>query len=143
MPSGAFSLPLSAELAIELFTPEGERGWVPGWDPDYPDGKASDIPGTIFTTRADGAETLWLIIEIERAARSATYGRITPGRHAGTVRVRCSATGTEACAIEVSYDMTLLAGADPSLLDAYQPSRFDGIMEEWSVLIGDYLSREV
>ena len=33
---GEVRVALPPDAAIELFTPEGERGWVPGWDPTLP-----------------------------------------------------------------------------------------------------------
>ncbi len=50
--SGEFDLAVSAAEAIEFFTPEGERAWVPGWTPVYPSGESSETPGTVFTTDA-------------------------------------------------------------------------------------------
>jgi hypothetical protein len=55
---GQFTLPISVENAMSLFTPEGERRWAgPSWDPVYPiPGAASDdsAPGTVFTTERRG-----------------------------------------------------------------------------------------
>ena len=47
---GQFELPIAAAEAINLFTPEGERAWAPGWSPEYPAGEASESTGTVFTT---------------------------------------------------------------------------------------------
>ena len=71
--SGQFELPLSAAEAIWLFTPEGERVWEPGWNPQYPAGDPSEAPGTVFTTAAHSSETIWVIVEIDRSEGSATY----------------------------------------------------------------------
>ena len=35
----SFALNLPSERALGLFTPEGERDWVDGWDPAYPGGE--------------------------------------------------------------------------------------------------------
>jgi hypothetical protein len=43
------------EVAILQFTAEGERVWVPGWEPTYPAGDA-DSAGTVFLTSAHGRE---------------------------------------------------------------------------------------
>ena len=45
-----------SELAMLQFTAEGERVWVPGWDPTYPAGDA-DSAGTVFLTSAHGRDT--------------------------------------------------------------------------------------
>ena len=142
VPSGRFSVALPADRAIELFTPEGERDWVPGWDPVYPDGSPSETPGTIFTTAANGVETTWAIIEVDRVSCRAAYARITPGRHAGTVQVRCEQTAPAACRVHVEYDMTLLEGADTTELRPYEPSAFDAVMQEWQSLVERHLGSQ-
>ncbi len=132
--SGRFEVALPASAAINLFTPEGERSWVPGWDPTYAAGDASEITGTVFTTTVSGVDTIWTIIQIDRTAGAAVYGRVTPGHHAGIVRVWCVDATAGRSAVKVSYDMSLL-GSDPSLLDAYSEPAFGEMLAEWSVAI--------
>lgn len=129
-----------AAQAIGLFTPEGERQWVPGWDPAYATEDVSESPGTVFTTAVGDVETYWVIIEIDRPAGRSAYARITPGRHAGTVSVECSESGENTCEVAVSYDMTLLDGADPTHMTPYERPAFEGMLEEWSDMIVDHLS---
>ena len=83
---GSFHVPLPPARAAELFTPEGERAWAPGWEPDYPAGPG----GPVFTTHA--GTTVWV------ALGGLRYARVTPGVQAGTVEVRCepAAGGTRA-----------------------------------------------
>ena len=51
--TGSFQLAIDADRAIALFTPEGERAWVEGWDPRYPvEGADDSAPGTVFVTAA-------------------------------------------------------------------------------------------
>lgn len=132
--SGRFEIALSASAAIDLFTPEGERSWVPGWDPAYSDEKPSEATGTVFTTAADGVTTFWTIVQIDRTAGAAVYSRVTPGCHAGIVRVWCVDASVGRSAVKVSYDMTLL-GDDPAALDAYAEPAFGSMMVEWSAAI--------
>jgi len=135
---GQFDVALAAADAIGLFTPEGERAWVPGWDPAYPAGVPSEDPGTVFVTISLGVETTWVVLEIDRPATTAAYARITPGHHAGVVRVGCADAATGHSTVAVAYDMTLL-GNDPVGLDAYAESRFELMMQEWSDAIASHL----
>lgn len=132
--SGRFEVALPASAAIDLFTPEGERSWVPGWDPAYAAGDASETAGTVFTTTVGDQATIWTIVQIDRTAGAAIYSRVTPGYHAGTVRVWCLDAGAGRSAVKVSYDMSLLAD-DPSLLDAYAEPAFGEMLAEWSAAI--------
>ena len=130
--SGGFELPTSAEQAINYFTPEGERAWASGWDPVYAEGAASESSGTVFTTNADGVESIWVIRAINRRSYSASYSRVTPGRHAGTVTVRCEDNDDDGCLVTVTYDLSALPDTDPSSLDAYGDASFAAMMDEWS-----------
>ena len=132
--SGRFEVALPASAAIDLFTPEGERSWVPGWDPAYSEAEPSEAAGTVFTTVTDGVITFWTIMQIDRATGAAVYSRVTPGRHAGMVRVWCVDASTGRSTVEVSYDMSLL-GNDPSVLDTYADPAFGAMLAEWSAAI--------
>lgn len=137
--SGTFELDLPASVAIRLFTPEGERDWVPGWDPSYPDGRASERPGTVFTTNHGSVSTTWIIDVVDHDRRRASDTRLTPGSHAGKVEVRASDLGRGRCRVEVRYDLTLLEGATSDVLAPYEPAAFPAMMREWSALIATHL----
>ena len=129
--SGRFEVALPATEAIDLFTPEGERSWVPGWNPVYPTGVVDETAGTVFVTTVGDDLTIWTIIQIDRAAGAAAYGRVTPGQHAGIVRVWCFDAGAARCVVKVEYDMTGV-GNDPAVLGAYEEPAFSQLMLEWS-----------
>ena len=133
--SGQFELSVPAEKAIGFLTPEGERDWVPGWNPIYPAGEPTEESGTVFTTDIHGVETVWLIQEIDRTRRTAAYFRVTPGRNAGTVHVRCDDVPDSRCVVTVTYDMSLLPGSDTAGLDAYDDAPFEAMMSHWADVI--------
>ena len=130
--SGRFELGVTAGEAIAYFTPEGERSWAPGWSPAYPAGSPSEDPGTVFTTEHAGHETIWVIRDIDRVGCSAAYARVTPGLHAGEVRVGCRDVRDGSCVVSVTYDITLLTGADSELLQPYSEGNFAAMMDEWA-----------
>ena len=113
---GEVRVALPPDAAIELFTPEGERTWVAGWDPTYPGGDDG-----VFVTGA----TTW--VTVERSERVRRYARVTPGVQAGTVSVRCEPDGAGTVAT-VGYELTALGpGAD---LAAFA-DRYADLMAEW------------
>jgi hypothetical protein len=134
--SGEFELPISASDAIAFFTPEGERSWVPGWDPTYPAGESTETDGTVFVTDHGGIETVWIIDKIDRTAHTSAYSRITLGHHAGTVKVVCTDQPGGRCLVTVTYDMTNLAPHHPDMLDAYNDQHFNAMMRQWATDVG-------
>ena len=138
--TGRLELPLPAAEALWLFTPEGERAWVEGWSPIYSTGEPSERAGTVFVTRAHGAETTWVVIGIDRREHTAAYARLTPGHHAGTVRVRCQDLRPGYSRVMVEYDLTALEGSRPSALDGFREAPFAALIESWGTAISRYLS---
>jgi hypothetical protein len=130
--TGRFELPIPASEAIEYFTPEGERRWVPGWNPDYPAGEAAETAGTVFVTSHGDIETIWVVDSIDRTAHTSAYSRITIGHHAGTVKVDCTDQAGGGCLVTVNYEMTNLNPQQPEMLDAYNESSFKAMMNEWA-----------
>ena len=121
--TGDVHVPLPPDDAIALFTPEGERAWVPGWDPHH-------HGATVFATGHAGADTIW--VTTDREPRRMRYARVTPGVHAGTVEVRCHPDGDHTRA-EVTYHLSSLS---PDPLDDFAAG-FDGMLAEWERLIAD------
>jgi hypothetical protein len=122
--------------AMPYFTPEGERAWVAGWDPVpiHAPGGSLSAAGAVFTTAADGEETLWLTLGVDFVTGVADYVRITPGNRLGTVHVRClpEADGTR---IEVDYRLTAISEAGAEKLAAVTPEAFARTIAEWKTKI--------
>ena len=128
---GTVDVPLPPDQALPLFTPDGEREWVPGWDPRFPAGEDTS-PGTVFLTHE---ATHWVIAD--RTPDSMRYARITPGVHAGTVEVRCEPLG-DATRAHVTYDLTALG--DPATVDRFAAD-FPSMLEDWQRLIATAVER--
>jgi hypothetical protein len=132
--TGTFELPIPAANAIGYFTPEGERGWAPGWDPTYPEGRPSEAPGTVFITSHGDQDTIWTIHHIDREEFTSAYSRHNVGNWAGTVRVRCDDQG-DSCVVTVEYDTTILPGGDPSILHQFDGKSYEAMMNEWATRV--------
>lgn len=137
---GSFTLPLPLADAFPLFTAEGERRWVPGWDPEYlhPRHPSNDA-GTVFRTSHGGDETIWLVLQYDPATGAAEYARIAPASRAGTVRIRCAPLAAHSTRIHVSYALTALTVAGNTTLEALTPAGYSAMLEEWRGLIHDAL----
>lgn len=124
--------------AFVYFTPEGERLYEPGWDPEYlhpADGALS--PGLTFRTTHGGETTLWLVIACDPAAGTAEYARITPDSRLGTVSVRCKAAGPRTTEVEVTYRLTALNERGNQALAAFDSTAFAAMLRQWERAIAE------
>lgn len=118
---------------MSLFTAEGERRWVPGWDPVYPGGRTGG-EGAVFVTHDDDDPVLWVVAEAgERRVR---YARTSPRCAAGLVTVEVVSDRPETTRVRVTYDLTALSPAGSTWLAGFA-AEYDAFIAEWGRLIAD------
>ncbi len=128
---------------LALLTPEGERRWVPGWEPVYgghsasgpdyerdsalPSPTAPDIEeGLVFTTHHGGETTLWYVGTVDQSARRYEYHRFTPGSRVAVVRVGCEPEEDGLTRVLVTYEVTALSPHGEAVIEAMKA----GFVEE-------------
>ena len=122
---------------LELFTPEGERAWAPGWDPTWlwPRDGATGV-GMVFTTDHGGEHTIWTMTRYEPEQGRVQYVRTTPGTRLGVVTVECSPTDATSTRVEVSYAITALTEAGNAMLAELDEAAFASFIDSWKEAIG-------
>jgi len=136
--SGSFNLPSPPERTLEWFTPEGERLWVPGWEPEtlHTPGADLNVEGAVFRTAATGEETLWIVLRLDRSAGIAEYARVTPGNRLpgnrlGTVHVRSTPSADGGTEVDVTYRLTALSEAGEAVLGALTEAAYAEMLADW------------
>ncbi|HEX9186564.1 MAG TPA: SRPBCC family protein [Vicinamibacteria bacterium] len=132
--SGVLRLRLPLARAFPFLTPEGERLWVDGWDPEYlhPPGRPDPPPaGTVFRTGHGGEETFWLVLAFDAAAGAVDYVRVTPGSRLGTVSVRARDAGDGTTEAAVAYRLTALSPEGQRKLEEMTPEGYDAMLRQW------------
>lgn len=103
--------------ALAAFTPEGERTWVPDWEPEYPAPDRRVGPGAVFRTSHGERTTTWVVVDQDDGG--VRYARVTPEVSAGTVAVSVLLAEPTQTRLRVSYDLTALSPAGRRELDAF------------------------
>lgn len=129
--SGRLTLSVPPEQAFVAFTPRGERGWAPGWEPVF-HGPADDdgAPGTVFEIVDGHGRSVWQVVDRTWPAHL-RYARTTPGISAGTVTVDVAPEGAGS-RVDVTYRMTALSADGEAHLaaQAADPDRSPGTWQE-------------
>jgi len=137
--SGDFELPLSPEIAFDLFTAMGEQRWVPGWSPQFLGNAEPQEPGLVFVTGHGVERTIWIVLESSRENRRLKYARVTPASRAGTVEVHLSACGN-GTHVQVEYDLTALSSKTIGDLEPLVAVNYSAMMKHWQDLISQHLA---
>jgi hypothetical protein len=129
--SGTIRVAAPPAAAFKFFTPEGERLWVPDWEPEYlypADGAIAE--GLTFRTCHGGDVTLWLVSRCDAAGGAIDYLRVTPDSRMGTVAVRLSDSGGSSTDATISYALTSLSADGDRKLEAFAAG-FPAMLGEW------------
>lgn len=129
---GAITVLCGGAEALELFTPEGERGWVADWSPDYlfRAGGGDEID-TVFRTQHGGERTEWIVLDHDLEALTLAYARLTPGSRVGTVTVSIEPIDDTSCWAEICYEMTATSEAGNATLRAFDSKAFAAMLADW------------
>ena len=140
--SGGFTVAAPVEEAFELFSPEGEKLWVPGWAPEllHPPRREWQA-GLIFRTQEELGEAIWVVTTLDRARHEVEYYRVEAGRYVARVRVRCQVRGPEQTEATVTYTFVGLSEAGNRDIAVMSEAAYERKMKRWQGWISTYLSR--
>lgn len=138
--AGGFVLECSAETAFPLFSPEGERNWVPGWAPRAVFPETIEFRGdTVFRHGEGSDEAVWTIVHVDRSNHRAEYVRVAPASHAAHIIVKVDPVAAERCEVSVSYILTAFGDHPAVLLEEFSEDAFRVRMKNWQAWIGAHL----
>jgi hypothetical protein len=141
--NGSFRLPVPPSTAFELFSPLGEKRWVPDWRPEllYPAGVAWQR-GLIFRTAEERGEAVWVVTKLDHEGHEVEYHRVEAGRYVAKVTVRCRGEGASHTEVSVGYVFVGLSDVGNQDIAAMSREPYRQKMERWQRWIEACLSRE-
>jgi hypothetical protein len=131
----------AVDEVFPLFSPEGERLWVPGWNPAVlfpPDSEWQE--GQIFRTQEELGEAVWLITRLDRALRSVQYHRVEPGRYVARIEVGCRAMPNHGTEASIAYSFIGLSEDGNREIAEMTQQAYDAKMTRWTEWIEGYLA---
>jgi len=135
---GSFELRISADRAVPFFTPEGERAWVEGWDPQpvYPAQKdVAFQTNAVFRLSHNGEQSLWTIVEANPKDRAAEYVYVVEGERLSRVRVQIAPLPGNHCRVQVRYVHTALSAKGTNFIKTVSEEAYAQKMKDWQRLV--------
>lgn len=138
---GGFPVAAPPAAAFELFSPLGEKRWVPGWEPEliHPPGGAWER-GQVFQTQEERGEAIWFVTALDRERHEVEYHRVEPGRYVARVGVTCSGRGDGGTDVLVTYTFVGLSETGNEDIAQMSQEAFAGKMRRWEGWIGEALA---
>ena len=137
----SFDLPVRIADLFPLFSPEGEKLWVPGWDYENLMGTIELTEDYIFLTKTHShgkTDAIWIVKRYDPASHFVQYYKIEPGEKIGVVTVKCTELAAQKTAVQVTYKYTALSVAGETFVAEFSESAYEGFIAEWQRLLLKY-----
>lgn len=140
--AGTIEIQAPVSDVFELFSPEGERHWVPGWNPEllHPPGETWQR-GLIFRTQEEKGPAIWVVTLLDRQAHDVEYHRVERDRYVARVAVNCASVAPQATVASVVYEFIGLTEAGNQEIDAMRDADYAEKMQRWRGWIDAHLNR--
>ena len=140
-----FELAQAVDILFPLFTPEGEKLWVPGWDYENILGTTALNEDDVFLTKThDHAanDAIWIVKKYDPEAYYVQYYKIEPEEKVGLVTVKCHQLSQNSTKIQVTYTYTGLSERGNQFIEDFTEQDYEKFIEEWRNLLIEYFGRK-
>jgi hypothetical protein len=125
-----------------LFSPEGEKLWVPGWDYKNVMGTLDLAEDYVFLTDSHDhrtAEAIWVVKRYEPADGLVEFYKIEPGDKMGVVKVKCEALAECLTEVQVVYKYIALSSKGAAFIASFTAAAYADFIGEWQTLLSKHV----
>ena len=141
--TASFKIDQPIEILFPLFSAEGEKLWVPGWDYENIMGSKELHEDYIFLTKNhDHASTdaIWLVKRYEPESYLVQFYKVEPEDKVGVVTVQCTERNKDKTQVEVSYEYIGLSKKGDKFIKGFTSSEYETFIGEWKSLLVSYFN---
>ncbi len=140
----------SAEELFPLFSAEGEKLWVPGWDYENVMGSTDLHEDYVFLTsghhRSDHhrldhhgvTKEIWLVKRYEPSSYFVQFYMVDPYDRVGIISVLCKPISEDLTEVEVTYEFIGLSKEGNDFIKGYKAELFEVSITNWKVWLEGY-----
>jgi hypothetical protein len=132
-----FQINQSAGELFPLFSPEGEKLWIPGFDYENIMGSTEMHEDYIFFTHGHPYD-IWLVKRYEPSSYFIQFYWVEPFNVVSIVTVQCKPISAAMTEVEVSYDHVGLSEEGEDLINGRTKERFEAFMGNWKIWLEGY-----
>jgi hypothetical protein len=141
--SKSFHMMVPVSELFPLFSPEGEKKWVPGWDYENVMGTTELSEDYVFLTRKHDhmkRAAIWIVKKYEPGSHFVQYYKIEPEEKIGVVTVKCKELEPGATEVQVTYRYMALSAGGERFVSEFSESAYERFIGEWQGLLANYFA---
>ena len=136
-----FKINQPIDILFPLFSAEGEKLWVPGWDYENIMGTSDLHEDYIFLTKNhDHASTdaIWLVKKYKPESYFVQFYKVEPEDKVGIISVQCTKMDESLTQVEVSYEYIGLSKNGDEFIASFSSIKYKEFIAEWNSLLVNY-----
>jgi len=137
----AFKMNVPIADIFPLFSPEGEKHWVPGWDYKNVMGTTELSDDYVFLTKTHDhgtSDAIWIVKKYDPKLHFAQFYKIEPGEKIGVVTVKCTELEASKTMIRVTYKYLALSKGGEEFITVFNENTYEEFIDEWQKLLTNY-----
>jgi len=137
----AFKMNVPIADIFQLFSPEGEKHWVPGWDYENVMGTTELSDDYVFLTKTHDhgtSDAIWIVKKYDPKLHFVQFYKIEPGEKIGVVTVKCTELEASKTMIRVTYKYLALSKGGEEFITVFNESTYEEFIDEWQKLLTNY-----
>jgi hypothetical protein len=124
-----------------LFSAEGEKHWVPGWDYKNIMGTTALHEDYIFVTENHdhaASDAIWLVKRYDSSAHYIEFYKVEPDEKVGIITVKCDSISESETNVSVSYEYIALSEKGGEFVTNFTNEEYKEFIGEWKQLLEQY-----
>ena len=139
--SKKFKINQPIEILFPLFSAEGEKLWVPGWDYINIMGSNDLHEDYIFLTQNHdhaSSKAIWLVKQYDPKSYFVQFYKVEPDDKVGTISVQCFQITESQTEVEVTYHYVGIAEKGNEFVKNFTAEEYKKFIDEWELLLQNY-----
>lgn len=137
----AFEMAIPIAALFQLFSPEGEKQWVPGWDYENVMGTTELSEDYVFLTKTHDHRTtdaIWIVKKYDPKSHFVQFYKIEPEDKIGVVTVQCTELEAERTKVQITYKYIALSATGERFVSEFSESAYEEFIGQWQTLLSNY-----
>ncbi len=136
-----FQLDQPANILFPLFSAEGEKLWVPGWDYENVMGTTDLHEDYIFLTKNHdhaASDAIWLVKRYDPKEYLVAFYKVEPEEKVGIITVKCRALSKAKTNVNITYEYLALSEKGNEFVSHFTSQEYKDFIGEWRQLLEAY-----
>ena len=136
-----FQIGQPIEILFPLFSAEGEKLWVPGWDYENIMRSTDLHEDYIFLTKNhdhSSTDAIWLVKKYMPESHYVQFYKVEPEDKVGVITVHCEKINEALTQVEVSYEYIGLSKKGDEFIGKFTSVEYKEFISEWNTLLLSY-----